>query len=82
MGEAKRRGTFEQRKAEAVEKREAQLQAERDFRPRRASPKHLQFMSVLGAIAAASDCARGFQPEKPILMIDEDMNEKKEDRDG
>ena len=56
MGEAKRRGTFEQRKNLAVARDEQVMAVKREIYTRRPSTKHIQLMAmvagIIGPIAA------------------------------
>ena len=50
MGEAKRRGTFEERKAKAIARDQQIMMAKRGIDMRRPSPKHIQLMAMVAGI--------------------------------
>lgn len=47
MGQAKQRGTFEQRKAEAIERNQEQRKLIAEVRRRKPSPKHTALIAAL-----------------------------------
>jgi hypothetical protein len=51
MGQAKQRGTYEQRKAEAEERARHKRMVKEYLGQRRPSPKHVAFMSIIAAIS-------------------------------
>ncbi len=54
MGQAKRRGTFEQRKAAAIERSRQERMAMAHVLQRRPSPKHVALMAAIAAMAQTS----------------------------
>lgn len=50
MGQAKQRGTFEERKAAAVEREQKRRMAMMEVARRRPSPKHVAFMGMIAAM--------------------------------
>lgn len=58
MGQAKQRGTFEQRKAAAEERNHHERMVKAQLAQRRPSPKHVALMGMIAAMTQApnSDC--------------------------
>lgn len=52
MGQAKQRGTFEERRASAVDRRARELALQQELMRRRPSPKHTKHMALLAAMVA------------------------------
>lgn len=50
MGQAKQRGTFEERKTEAVERDQKRRMAMAEIERRRPSPKHVALMGMIAAM--------------------------------
>lgn len=70
MGDAKRRGTLEQRKAEAI-KREVDRVRSLPLRRNTHSPKHLAMMvAAVGALASASSSAFKRKPISEMTLED------------
>ncbi len=53
MGQAKQRGTYEQRKSEAEERARHERMVKAYLAQRRPSPKHVAFMSTIAAMIHA-----------------------------
>lgn len=53
MGQAKQRGTFEQRQAEGEERKRKEREMMAEVYRRRPSPKHTAFMASMLALASA-----------------------------
>jgi hypothetical protein len=54
MGQAKQRGTFEERKSAAVERNKKQRLAMLDIQRRKPSPKHVALMGMIAATMAGA----------------------------
>lgn len=52
MGQAKQRGTFEERRASAVDRRARELALQQELMRRRPSPKHTKQMALLASMMA------------------------------
>lgn len=53
MGQARQRGNFEQRKAEAVERDKLNRRIRAELMQRRPSPKHVKLMAAIAAVLGA-----------------------------
>jgi len=51
MGQAKNRGTFEERKKQAIERDEKLFLAKREIELRKPSPKHAQLIGIMAAMS-------------------------------
>ena len=56
MGQAKQRGTFEQRKAAAEERNRQERIVKAQLAQRRPSPKHVALMGMMAAMAQVPTC--------------------------
>lgn len=54
MGEANRRGTYEERKAAAIERDSKIMQARAEIERRKPSPKYTRLMATIAGLAVAS----------------------------
>ena len=71
MGQAKQRGTFEQRKAAAEERNRQERMVKAQLAQRRPSPKHAALMGMIAAMAQVPNA-----PGKPTAANEPNEGEK------
>jgi len=52
MGQAKQRGSYEERRAKAIDRRAREIALQQELMRRRPSPKHTRTMALLAAMVA------------------------------